>query len=569
VSVATGLQKRFDWTGVAVGGAVSGAVGIAGRTLGQLGLGVKPDDIKASTPRDVQFYANQALSGAVGAIAGAGVRTLIEGSDFGDNIMAALPDVIGATIGNLIGDTITTDAETRNQRRAVREISRNPAFADLEAGEAPLVASAARLIADGQGKSVAEVLNDPDNVKTLTALKGISGESQALARIALADDVYRRAGYSAERLAGLHNLVGSSFAPEFNEPDPPTPPQSNVESGSPIFVTAPNLPESEFRVSGLLGRAGHFFADNADNTFAKAALFLVSAIVAPVTTAIFTAASYTPGISDAIEYVGEKAIEFGAGLAVSAGVEQEEAPFVALGAFGIVGTAVLGVGVFGRIAQFAPIARSAVARLSLALAKPGPTALERQLASGVRTQVVGSASSAAETRLAGGTFDLGVSGPQYTLKAPTVGGGAGATGTIRTYAVRGFANADEFAAFGSDLRAGLGKAGFGDVDPILQGSAVTGRSYLKGQQPFDAGRVSDLDIALAGDSLFNAAKRAGIPLRSGGTRTGELTRRDLRVLGLQDLTRQMSAQAGRKVNFMVYNAPETAVQRAPSVIFPR
>jgi filamentous hemagglutinin len=133
---------------------------------------------------------------------------------------------------------------------------------------------------------------------------------------------------------------------------------------------------------------------------------------------------------------------------------------------------------------------------------------------------------------------------------------------------RGFANLDEFAQFGSNLRGGLSKAGYADADAILQGSAVTGKSFKTGA-PFDVGRVSDFDVALSGDSLLQAAKDAGIGLRSAGTRTGPLTARDLKVLGLRDLSVQMSTQAGRPVNFMIYRTTESAVQRAPSIVLPR
>jgi hypothetical protein len=40
-------------------------------------------------------------SGGASALANAGTRSLIDGSDFGDNIIAALPDVIGNTVGQL------------------------------------------------------------------------------------------------------------------------------------------------------------------------------------------------------------------------------------------------------------------------------------------------------------------------------------------------------------------------------------------------------------------------------------------------------------------------------------
>jgi filamentous hemagglutinin len=118
------------------------------------------------------------------------------------------------------------------------------------------------------------------------------------------------------------------------------------------------------------------------------------------------------------------------------------------------------------------------------------------------------------------------------------------------------------------LRGGLSKAGYADADAILQGSAVTGKSFKTGA-PFDVGRVSDFDVALSGNSLLRAAKDAGIGLRSQSTRTGPLTARDLKLLGLRDLSAQMSSQAGRPVNFMIYGTTESAVQRAPSIILPR
>jgi len=111
VGVATGLQKKFDWMGVATAGIAAGAVGIASRTLAAHGLGVAPGQVNSSTPHNAAFYANQALSGMAGALASAGARTIVQGSDFGDNILAALPDVIGSTIGNMIADPIVAGIE--------------------------------------------------------------------------------------------------------------------------------------------------------------------------------------------------------------------------------------------------------------------------------------------------------------------------------------------------------------------------------------------------------------------------------------------------------------------------
>lgn len=132
----------------------------------------------------------------------------------------------------------------------------------------------------------------------------------------------------------------------------------------------------------------------------------------------------------------------------------------------------------------------------------------------------------------------------------------------------GFSSAEDFARFGTDMRDGLSRAGYGDVEPILQGSAITGQSFKTGQA-FDAGRVSDFDVALASPELLQRAQSLGIGVRSGGTRTGPLSARDLQALGLQDLASELSSQAGREVNFMIYDSSAAATSRAPSVVLPK
>lgn len=132
---------------------------------------------------------------------------------------------------------------------------------------------------------------------------------------------------------------------------------------------------------------------------------------------------------------------------------------------------------------------------------------------------------------------------------------------------KGFKNADEFNQFGREIRQGLSDAGFPNTTPIIQGSAVSGISF-RTKQPFDVGRVSDFDIALAGDDILNAAKEAGIPTRSGGLRTGPLKARDMAKLGVKGLSDRMSEQYGREVNFMVFSSIPIATGRAPSIVLP-
>ena len=90
IGVATGLQDKFDWAGVAAA-AVGGGVGEWANTR-------YPKSNK---------YARQALSSSASAIAGAAARSIRDGSNFGDNLFNELPNVIGQTIGNALADYVS------------------------------------------------------------------------------------------------------------------------------------------------------------------------------------------------------------------------------------------------------------------------------------------------------------------------------------------------------------------------------------------------------------------------------------------------------------------------------
>ena len=148
-------------------------------------------------------------------------------------------------------------------------------------------------------------------------------------------------------------------------------------------------------------------------------------------------------------------------------------------------------------------------------------------------------------------------------------GSAAAFGVLKSLddLPRGFSNLSHFQEFGTSLYEGLRHAGYEDAVAIFQGSAVTGVKY-KTEVPFDVGRVSDFDIALASPTLFQRAQELGIPLRGNGTRTRPLTENDLENLGLYDLATQLGGDANRPVNFMIYGSADDAIQRAPSIVVP-
>ena len=92
VEVATGLQSKFNWGDVA-GGAVGAGVQEA---LLQEANGGR----RGLRARFRNADITKAVSGVAGAIANAATRTLVNGTDFGDNLVATLPDAIGQTVGN-------------------------------------------------------------------------------------------------------------------------------------------------------------------------------------------------------------------------------------------------------------------------------------------------------------------------------------------------------------------------------------------------------------------------------------------------------------------------------------
>ncbi|MGE0828014.1 MAG: hypothetical protein AB7O04_01520 [Hyphomonadaceae bacterium] len=98
IGVATGLQKEFSWASVAAAGLGAGVGFSVGKSLGATSL------LQDQSARNIA--ANMAAGGAR-LMANAAARTLIDGTDFGDNVLAALPDVIGQTIGNAIAGRIS------------------------------------------------------------------------------------------------------------------------------------------------------------------------------------------------------------------------------------------------------------------------------------------------------------------------------------------------------------------------------------------------------------------------------------------------------------------------------
>jgi hypothetical protein len=132
----------------------------------------------------------------------------------------------------------------------------------------------------------------------------------------------------------------------------------------------------------------------------------------------------------------------------------------------------------------------------------------------------------------------------------------------------GFANRTEFETFATRLRTGLDDAGYPKTEAAFQGSSVTGYKYTTGE-PFDVGRVSDFDIALAGDDIWAVVQDLRVPLFKNPVRTaGPVWTSNLRKMGLHDLQTELSELAKRDVGFMVYRDMGEALGRRASIPLP-
>lgn len=102
IGVATGLQRGFSWSGVAAAGIMAGSIGVVSRSIANPPSG-NPWNSDGSPNQAFRgaSLANSLIASAAGSLANAASRSVLQGTSFGDNLIAALPDVIGGTVGTL------------------------------------------------------------------------------------------------------------------------------------------------------------------------------------------------------------------------------------------------------------------------------------------------------------------------------------------------------------------------------------------------------------------------------------------------------------------------------------
>ncbi len=126
IARVTHLQNDFDFLGIAMaglGGGVGAAVGSrlpVHNNIGAIGQGL--------------------ASGMASGIATATARSIITGSDFGDNLMAALPDIIGQTIGSMMADGIGSIGKPKATGKPINlldEVKDGTFSSEPQAGDEP------------------------------------------------------------------------------------------------------------------------------------------------------------------------------------------------------------------------------------------------------------------------------------------------------------------------------------------------------------------------------------------------------------------------------------------------
>ena len=117
VNMALGLQKKFDWVGLAVSGVEAGAAyEVKAWSEHHIQGGGKGSG--AILSRGEAYVARSLLTGAAGLLANAATRSALTGQDFSKSLREALPAAIGSTIGTMIGDSVVGAVEEHRARAA-------------------------------------------------------------------------------------------------------------------------------------------------------------------------------------------------------------------------------------------------------------------------------------------------------------------------------------------------------------------------------------------------------------------------------------------------------------------
>ena len=114
IAVATGLQEKFSWSQVAVSAVMAGVSEGVGNLIGL------PDDASTWGLKD---YGKAAAVTTASVVAGASAMSIIDGTSFGDNVVALIPQAIGQTVGQMLVGAVQAAAAKQRHEDNLRFVS--------------------------------------------------------------------------------------------------------------------------------------------------------------------------------------------------------------------------------------------------------------------------------------------------------------------------------------------------------------------------------------------------------------------------------------------------------------
>jgi YD repeat-containing protein len=312
VAVATGLQKKFDWAGIASAAVVSGVTSAVSRAMpgrAQAPTEANPRGIKAS-------FENIQSSGAAGALAGAAARSILTGTSFGDNILRVLPDVIGSTLGNAVAEGLSLEGTSSRSMRQAEAEARRARGAAEDAANARRDAAQDQLdLLEREGLSTGALQSQGI---TLTATpQGLFAEGYTPARLAAAVAETPNMYYGVDGENG--DISGSIYRWLDTAPDPRFQ-AGMIDDGGLNLYYGPNAGHLSSKWVGygngsvirfITGANGTYVYSGGDQEFSALDLRVsygeqappvLEPIAAPVTTSIATGAVEQRGFLSGIGY---------------------------------------------------------------------------------------------------------------------------------------------------------------------------------------------------------------------------------------------------------------------------
>lgn len=226
-AVAVGLQDKFDWVGVAAAGIGAGVGGVAGHVFNAGSLSI--DNTIGN------HLANLGVN-AASLIANAATRSVLNGSNFGDNLIAGLPDVIAQAMGDVLVHGVTGGSLTVDDVADRLFAQNGRQIRDLEGQRDALLAQGDT---QGAGQLEAQITMLGDRNLTITNAVAIVGQRK-YGRSASTRSVGDIVGPNSRYVRLTTGGRSSSLAPVADTPPPAdqgTPPAGATDTGEPVELS--------------------------------------------------------------------------------------------------------------------------------------------------------------------------------------------------------------------------------------------------------------------------------------------------------------------------------------------